>query len=136
MTSEVVLPIILAVLAVLGGTGFWGYRQSRKEAPVKKRDADIAAADQSVQMALAVAGDLREDVGRLRTELGTEREERQKLSGRVEELSAQLAASNRANGMVRTAFHELSTWVDGVLANWATVRLRSEAPIKPSITID
>lgn len=133
---ETSVALILGVLGVLGGGGVWTYLQSRKDAPVKKRDADIAAADQSVQMALSVASDLREDVGRLRSELGTERSERIQLSGRVEELSAQLAASNRITEKVRNAFHELSAWADDVIAKWHIIRLEDAPPKKPGVTID
>ena len=134
--SDLVLPIILALLAALGGTGFWGYRQSRKEAPVKKRDADIAAADQSVQMALAVATAAREDNATLRVDLNTEREARQVLAGRVEGLETHVREQDRTIGRLRDAVGVLSTWADDVIARWQTIRLNDAPPKKPSVTID
>lgn len=136
MTSDVVLPIILGVLTVLGGTGFWGYRQSRKEAPVKKRDADIAAADQSVQMALAVATAARDDNAALRADLNTEREARQKLSGRVEGLETHVREQDRTIRGLREVVRVLSDWADDVIANWHTIRLEEMPPKKPGVTID
>ena len=73
MTPEAVLSIILGTLGVLGSAGFWGYKQSRKEAPIKKRDADLAVAETSQQMALAVAIAAREDNVTLRADLEKDR---------------------------------------------------------------
>lgn len=131
-----IVPIILGILGVLGGTGYWGYRQSRREAPVRQRDADIAAAERSQQMALAVADDLREDVDRLRNELGAEREERKGLSSEVGELREQLRQQNKVVDSVRSAFQHLSRWVDGIIADWDTVRQSTEAPQRPDLHID
>ena len=134
--SDLVLPIILALLAALGGTGFWGYRQSRKEAPVKKRDADIAAADQSVQMALAVATAAREDNASLRVDLNAEREARQKLSGRVEGLETHVREQDRTIRSQREGLRIFSAAWDDLVARWPTIRLNDSAPAKPGVRID
>lgn len=133
MTPDIVLPLILGILGVLGGTGFWGYRQSRKEAPVRQKDADIAAAERSQQMALAVSDDLREDVARLRAELVAERAERKQVYA---ELSEQLHLQNQRLDTVRDAFRQLSRWVDDILDNWEIMRQNVDAPRKPPIRID
>lgn len=134
--GDFVLPIILAVLGFLGSAGFWGYRQSRKEAPVKKRDADIAAADQSVQMALAVATAAREDNASLRVDLNTEREARQTLAGRVEGLETHVREQDRTIRGLRDVVRVLSDWADDVIANWHTLRLEDVPPKKPLVTTD
>lgn len=133
MTPDIVLPLILGVLGVLGGTGYWGYRQSRREAPVRQKDADLAAAERSQQMALAVSDDLREDVARLRAELVTERAERKEVYA---ELSEQLHLQNQRLDTVRDAFRQLSRWVDDILDNWEIMRQNVDAPRKPPIRID
>lgn len=133
MTPDIVLPLILGILGVLGGTGYWGYRQSRREAPVRQKDADLAAAERSQQMALAVSDDLREDLVRLRVELASERSERKAENL---ELGLQLHQQNQKLDTVRDAFRQLSRWVDGILDDWDIVRHNAEAPMKPTITID
>lgn len=136
MAPEILTTVILGVLGILTGTGYWGYRQSRREAPVKQRDADIAAAERSQQMALAVADDLRQDLSRLRGELGTERDERKGLSAEVQALSAQVRHQSRLLETVRDAFGKLSRWADHIVENWDTVRKSEAAPERPKLDID
>ena len=133
MTPDLVLPIILGLLAVLGGTGFWGYKQSRKEAPIKKRDADLAVAETSQQMALAVAIAAREDNITLRADLDKERGALQVLSGRVDELSTQVREHNRTISRLREALSTLSNAWDEMAEQWATLRLSDEPPPKPTV---
>lgn len=130
------MPIIVALLAALGGTGFWGYRQSRKEAPIRQRDADIAAADQSVQMALAVATAAREDNISLREDLNKERGERQTLAGRVEGLETHVREQDRTISGLREALRVLSNGWDDLIQRWHVLRLDDRPPPKPSINID
>lgn len=136
MTQEQITTIIVAVLALLGGGGFWGYRQSRKEAPIKKRDADIAAADQSVQMALAVATAAREDNATLREDLNKERGERQTLAGRVDELAKHIREQDRTISGLREALRVLSLGWDDLIQRWHILRLDDRPPPKPAVTID
>lgn len=133
---ETSVALILGVLGVLGGGGVWTYLQSRKEAPIKKRDADIAAADQSVQMALSVATAARDANADLRNDLNTEREARQTLAGRVEGLETHVREQDRTIRGLREALRVLSDWADDVVANWHIIRLEDAPPKKPSVTID
>lgn len=132
------VPLILGVLGVLGGGGIWTYLQSRKEAPVKKKDADMAAADKSVQMALSVATAARDASEALRLDLNAEREARQELSGRVTELSNQVRDQNRtirdqAKTITaqRVRLRVLSEGWDSLVADWDALRLLSAPPEKP-----
>jgi len=134
--NDFVLPIILALLTLLGGTGFWGYRQSRKEAPVKKRDADIAAADKSVQMALAVATAAREDNASLREDLNKERGERQTLAGRVDGLENHIREQNRTIQTLREALRIFSTGWDELVSRWQALRQDEHPPPKPTVHIE
>jgi chromosome segregation ATPase len=136
MNEAITVGLITGILGVLGGAGFWGYMASRKEAPIKKRDADIAAAHQSQQMALAVADDLREDVNRLRGELGVEREERQKLSGRVQGLETHIRELNGTIRSLREAIRAFRDAWDDITRRWAEIRLQDEAPPMPYTNIE
>ena len=136
MNEAITVGLITGILGVLGGAGFWGYMASRKEAPIKKRDADIAAAHQSQQMALAVADDLREDVNRLRGELGVEREERQKLSGRVQGLETHIRELNGTIRSLREAILAFRDARDDITRRWAEIRLQDEAPPMPYTNIE
>lgn len=136
MTPELVLTLIgVIVTAVLGG-GFWNYRQSRKEAPIKQTDANIANAEKSQQMAMAIADDLREDYVRLREDLGTERDERQKLSGRVEELANHIREQDRTIRSLREAVRVFTAAWDDIVQRWHEYRQSEQPPPRPNIQVD
>lgn len=132
MTPEVVVPLILGFLGLLGSGGVWTYRLSRKEAPIKKEEADIAAADKTVQMALAVATAAREGQVQLTADLAKERGERQTLSGRVDELSSQVREQNRTISRLREALSTFSNAWDDMTTTWATLRLSEDPPPRPT----
>lgn len=136
MSEASIVTIIIAVLGVLGGGGYWGYRQFSKEAPVKKRDADIAVAEKSQQMAMAIADDLREDYSRLRTDLNAEREERQKLTGRVDSLESQVREQNRTIQRLREAVRLFNAAWDDLAHRWHVVRQSEHPPTRPHISTD
>lgn len=136
MSETSIVAIIVAVLAILGGGGFWGYRQFAKEAPVRKRDVDIAVAEKSQQMALAVADDLREDYTRLRTDLNAEREERQKLTGRVDSLETHIREQDKTIRTLRDAVRLFTAAWDDLTSRWQHYRQSEHPPPRPNITID
>ena len=136
MSEASIVTIIVGVLGVLGGGGFWGYRQFRKEAPVKKRDADIAVAEKSQQMALAVAENMRKDVERLRTDLNTERDARQTLTGRVDSLETQVREQNRTIQILREAVRLFNAAWDDLTHRWHTLRQSEHPPARPHINTD
>lgn len=132
MSETSIVAIIGALFALLGGAGFWGFLQNRKEAPIKKRDADVAAAHTSQQMALAVADDLRTDVGRLRDDLNAEREERKREVGELrQKVEAQADTIQNLRRAVR-AFKD--AWAE-ITANWSVVRLQDTPPVAPYIQL-
>ena len=135
MSESTVVAIVVAVIGLLGGAGFWGWLQSRKEAPIKKRDADIAAAHTSQQMALAIADDLRTDVGRLRTDLDAERRAREGLGSEVRELRQKVEEQADVILALRRAVRAFKdAWAD-LTANWHTVRLQETPPRQPHIDL-
>lgn len=143
MSEQSVVTVVVALFALLGGAGFWGYLSSRKEAPIKKRDADVAAAHTSQQMALSVAEDLRTDVDRLRADVTQERSareelgrqldiesrERRNLSNRVEEQGATIHNLRAALRAFKDAWLDLNT-------NWQVIRLQEDPPPEPRIYLD
>ncbi|MGP5162553.1 hypothetical protein [Arthrobacter rhombi] len=136
MSETAIVSIILGILGLLGGGGFWGYRQFKKEAPVKKRDADIAVAEKSQQMAMAIADDLRGDYTRLRADLNVEREQRQQLTGRVDGLETHIRELNGTIRHLRDAVRLLSIWGNDIVTRWNVVRLQKEPPPMPHIRTD
>lgn len=136
MSEASIVAIILGVLTLLTGGGFWGYRQFSREAPVRKRDADIAVAEKSQQMAMAIADDLREDYGRLRTDLNSEREERQKLTGRVDSLETQIREQNRTIQRLREAVRVFNAAWDDLTHRWQHYRQSEHPPARPNTNID
>lgn len=136
MSESAIVAVILGVLTLLTGGGFWGYRQSRKEAPIKKRDADIAAADTSVQMALAIAKSAKEHSEGLAKELTTERGERQKLSGRVDGLENHIREQNKTIERLRNAISVFAAAWDDLTHRWEHYRKSDHPPARPNINID
>lgn len=134
--NDSVVMIIVGALGVLGGGGFWGYWQSRKDQPVKKRDADLAAAEKSQQMALAVADDLREDLTRLRTDLNAERDARNTLAGRFDQLEVTVREQNRTITVLREVARTWDAAWQQLTKDWATLRLRDTAPERPLLPFD
>lgn len=136
MGEASIVAIIIAVLGIAGGGGYWGYKQFKREAPVKKRDADIAVAEKSQQMALAVAEESRKDVERLREDVTYEREERQKLAGRVDSLETQVREANRTIRALREAVRVFNAAWDDLIHRWHHYRQSEHPPARPNITID
>lgn len=136
MTPDLFIPIIVGILGLLGGTGFWGYRQSRKEAPVKKRDADIAIADKSVQMALAVATAAREDNATLRKSVAEERTQRETLTTRVDGLETHIREQDRTIRNLRDTVRVFTDWANDIVTRWNVIRLQTEPPQLPRTRTD
>lgn len=136
MSETLVIVIITGVLGIAGGGGYWGYKQFKREAPVKQRDADIAVAEKSQQMALASAQRLEADVVRLRADLNTERDARQNLTGRVDSLETQVREQNRTIQLLREAVRLFNAAWDDLTHRWHTLRQSEHPPTRPHINID
>ena len=136
LSETSIVAIIVALFALLGGAGFWGFLQNRKEAPIKKRDADVAAAHTSQQMALAIADDLRTDVARLREDLNHERTAREGLGSEVRELRQKVDIQADTIQNLRRAVRAFKDAWDDITANWDEVRLQTTAPRQPYINLN
>lgn len=121
----------MGLFSLLGGGGIWTYWQSRKEAPIKKRDADIAAADTSVQMALAVATAAREHGNTLQGELDSTRDRLTELTGEVKGLQTHVREQDRTIRGLRSVVQAFSDAWDALVLDWDTLRLRTTPPVKP-----
>lgn len=131
MSPELVVALILGFLTLLGSGGIWTYRQSRKEAPIKQEEADIAAADKTVQMALAVATAAREAQIQLGKDLDKERGERQTLAGRFEALETHVREQDRTISGLREVVRAFSSAWDDLAARWEILRQQENPPPKP-----
>lgn len=133
MSEQSVVTIVVAIFALLGGAGFWGWMTNRKEAPIKKRDADIAAAHTSQQMALANADDLRKDVDRIRGDLNHERTQREELGTKFEALQKKVDEQADTISSLRRIIRIFNDAWASLEANWQILRLHETAPSKPYI---
>jgi hypothetical protein len=135
MSEQTLVTLGVAVLSLLGGAGFWGWLTSRKEAPIKKRDADVAVAHTSQQMALAIAEDLRLDVGRLRGDVDAERKARESLGTEVQELRQRVEAQAGTIDRLRRAVRAFQDAWEYITTNWQVVRLQDSPPQQPRIDL-
>ncbi|WP_431695601.1 hypothetical protein [Kocuria rhizophila] len=121
---------IVGLVTVLLGSGVLGVwhtmRKDRKEAPVKQRDADIAAAHTSQQMALAVAEALRMDLTRTQGDVEDVRAEAEAARKEAAVARADAAAARHENGV-------LWVWIRDIRHRWALVRVSETPPPEPTI---
>lgn len=122
-------PIILAILGIVGGVGFWQYRISRNDQPVKKQEADMAVAEKSQQMAMAIADRLDKDYASVREELG-------EVSKEVKALRAHSEAQDRTIGILRAAVRSFSDAWDDLVQHWDRYRLSEIPPNRPTHSLD
>lgn len=131
-----VTSIILAILGIVGGVGFWQYRISRKDAPVRKQEADMAVAEKSQQMAMAIAERLDKDYAQVRLELTATQSA---VAAQGEEIVAlQRLSKEQANtiGTLRQAVQVFSDAWDDLVQNWDRYRQQDAAPNRPSHRLD
>lgn len=131
MSPELYVSLIVALLGVLGGGGIWTYRQSRKEAPIRVEEAEIAAADKTVQMALAVATAARDAQIQLGKDLDKERTAREMLAGQFKALETHVREQDRTISGLREVVRAFSSAWDDLSVHWDTVRQRDRPPPKP-----
>lgn len=133
MSESTVVTVVVAIISLLGGAGFWGYMSSRKEAPIKQRDADVAVAHQSQQMAMAIAEDLRKDVDRIRGDVATERKAREALGQEVADLRETVGRQADTIASLRRAVRDFREAWANMRANWHTIRLQEFPPTEPRL---
>lgn len=133
-------PWLVTLIVALVGSGAWGayatLRVAKREAPIKKRDADVAAAHTSQQMALALANELQEELVRVRQDVKDEREARQRTDVEVELLKEQRAEDTRTIGKLRQAVEMFMAWGRHLQTHWDEIRAKPHAPVLPDINID
>lgn len=129
MNYAAVTSIILGILGVVGGVGFWQYRISRKDAPVRKQEADMAVAEKSQQMAMAIAERLDKDYALVRSEL-TE------VKAMVESLQLHSVAQDRTISILRKAVQAFSDAWDDLIQHWERYRLSPTPPDRPNHSLD
>lgn len=133
---QAVTPIILAVLGLASGVGFWQYRISRKDAPVRKTEADMAVAEKSQQMAMAIAERLDKDYAQVRAQLSSTQAA---VAAQGEQIVAlqQLSKQQEATiGTLRQLVQVFSDAWDDLVHNWDRYRQQDVAPNRPSHRLD
>lgn len=141
MSEAAMVTIIVALL----GSGIWGaaaqWRASRREAPVKQKDADLAAAQASQQITMALVEALREEVDRLGQSFKAEREtrcqevqaERDARERDIHRIQREREADRRELGSVRVALAQWTDWWQQLAENWEELRGSPSPPDPPEI---
>lgn len=128
--------IILGVLGLASGVGFWQYRISRKDAPVRKTEADMAVAEKSQQMAMAIAERLDKDYNQVRAELTATQEAVAAQGDEIANLQQLGREQARTIGTLRYAIQAFVTAWDDLVQHWDTYRLSDAPPTRPSYKLD
>lgn len=147
MSEQSIVSIVLTLITVLGGGGgvvaFFRYRN---EAPIKQRDADIAVAKTSQEMALASAQAHYESstfyqsqVKDLQSNLNEESERRENLRETLERRMTRMEEHIREQDQTVTkltmAVRAFSRAWDDLIENWAMLRERDHPPAKPKYDV-
>ena len=141
--NEGLISIGVALLSFLGGGGgVLAYMQYRKETPIRQKDADMAAARTSQEMALASAQAHYESstyyqsqVKELRNAMNSEAEARKKLEDRMTRMELHTHAQDATIRRLTEAVEAFSTAWDYLTENWAHLRKREAPPQKPQYDI-
>lgn len=141
--NEGLVSIGVALLSFLGGGGgVLAYMQYRKETPIRQKDADMAAARTSQEMALASAQAHYESstyyqsqVKELRDSMNGEAQARKKLEERMTRMEQHTLAQDVTIRRLTEAVQLFSTAWDYLTENWAHLRKREAPPQKPQYDI-
>lgn len=136
MTPDYLIPIIVAVLGVLGGGGFWSYRLSRREAPVKQQEADMAVAERSQQMAMKIAERLDIDYQSVRADLSAALGDITDLQTELRTVQSHTQEQDRTITNLRRAVRSFSEAWDDLVLNWARYRMLDVPPQRPTTALD
>lgn len=141
--NESLISIGVALLSFLGGGGgVLAYMQYRKETPIRQKDADMAAARTSQEMALASAQAHYESstyyqsqVKELRNAMNGEAEARKKLEERMTRMELHTHAQDAMIRRLTEAVEVFSTAWDYLTENWSHLRKGEAPPQKPQYDI-
>jgi len=135
VSPENIVTIIVAVLSCAAtlAVGFWTRLGKKEDRPIVKRDADLAVAKTAQEMSLELAQELRQDVIRLRTDLTTEQEHRQKLAEDVKSLRAKLRELDGTVARLQALLQVFRDAWDDLINRWPEIRLQEEPPPNPEL---
>lgn len=130
------VPVIIAILGIVGGAGFWQYRISRRDAPVRKQEADMAVAEKSQQMAMKIAERLDLDYNSVRADLGVAEKAILDLQTALKAQEAHAKEQDRTISILRQAVRAFSDAWDDLVQHWDRYRLSDTPPTRPSHSLD
>lgn len=129
MSQGNIVALILGVLGILGGGGFLTYMQSRREAPVRQRDADLAVAEKSQQMAMVIAVAAQEHSTRLAERVDKLEEDNRVQRRTINEQGVTLSK-------LREGLRAFSAAWDDLATRWDHHRTQEHPPQRPNVNID
>lgn len=127
------------VTAVLGGPVIGAlvtYWLGRHKPKIEKRDADLAAAEASQGMSLALAKELREELGRMGARISSLEDRLENETKRREHLESEVRDARDVNYRLRVILSRASEAWEYISEHWSTVRLQETPPHFPDITLD
>lgn len=140
MTPEIFVPIIIAIIGLGGGGSIWGWLKSRKEAPITKRDADIAAMRSVDEMRQAFTDDVVEQYKAQRVENQETRvqmkELRKTLGGVTDRLATLEEHTLHQDKTIRNLGKVIDTWVawgEDIVKRWNVIRMQDRPPDMPTV---
>lgn len=134
MSESAVVTLIIGILTLAGGSGgLLAWQKYRKEAPVTKRDADIAvaksnveAAGDTVAMAISIAQAAKQHSEGLGLALAT-------VTDRVDTLERTVKEQDHTIRLLRDAVRIFGAAWDDLVYKWHEYRLHDKPPPRPHV---
>ncbi|GAA2555859.1 peptidoglycan hydrolase CwlO-like protein [Neomicrococcus aestuarii] len=121
MSETLIISIVAGILTIFGGAGFWSYKASRAETPLKQGAHDLALAAGVNQIMMASLEAVQEDAKELREDLKSLRDELETVKTELD--------SERKN--FTTRLERWVIWYQQLAVGWEVHRQKPHAPPPP-----
>lgn len=117
MSETLIISIVAGILAIFGGAGFWSYKASRAETPLKQGAHDLALAAGANQILI--------------TSLKSVEDRLEKQDKRIDILEAELEEERNERKNFADRLERWAIWYQQLAAGWETHRQKPNAPPSP-----
>lgn len=117
MSETLIISIVAGILTIFGGAGFWSYKASRAETPLKQGAHDLALVS-TANAALAAS-------------IASLREQMDQQDKRIDVLEADLEEERTERRNFADRLERWAIWYQQLAQGWETHRQKPNAPQSP-----